>query len=172
MEIYSYFFYILLQCNMKCMATPKRINMVVVLIVVVTSAAVWRENKVPYQIVFLCYSQLFILSSALVISRVEMCQCHYLICRLPLYHNCSAFISLFSGCPIFFSPFPSCTHASWRVGVWGMTHLLHTSSLLAHIWAARKSILQCFCSGEEQAMRGERNRLFSLSLFSVLFFRS
>lgn len=46
-----------------------------------------------------------------------------------------------------------------------MTHLLHTSSLLGHIWAARKSILLRLCSGEEQAMQGHYEDLFSTFSF-------
>lgn len=46
-----------------------------------------------------------------------------------------------------------------------MTHLLHTSSLLGLIWAARKSILLRLCSGEEQAMQGHYEDLFSTFSF-------
>lgn len=70
-----------------------------------------------------------------------------------------------------FSPSLSCTHARLAsVGVWGMTHLLHTSSLLDHIWAARKSIFLHSCSGEEQAMQGQHDELFSSFSFLLYYF--
>lgn len=89
--------------------------------------------------------------------------------------------SLFAHCLppflFFFSPFLSlsCTHARLaNVGVWEMTHLLHTSSSPGHIWAARKSIFLRLCSGEREVMQRHYGELFStfsfFSLHYVFFF--
>lgn len=71
-----------------------------------------------------------------------------------------------------FSPSLSCTHARpGSVGVWRMTHLLHTSSLPDHIWAARKSIFLQLCSGEKQANAETKWwALFYFLFSSILFF--
>lgn len=74
--------------------------------------------------------------------------------------------SLFSPCLALFSSL-SVLHTckAGECGSGRMTHLLHTSSLLGHIWAARKSILLRLCSGEEQAMQGHYEDLFSTFSF-------
>lgn len=72
--------------------------------------------------------------------------------------------------PLFF-PFLSlsCTHARLaNVGVWEMTHLLHTSSSPDHIWAARKSIFLRLCSREREVMRRHYGELFSTFSFFPL----
>lgn len=51
-----------------------------------------------------------------------------------------------------------------------MTHLLHTSSLLGHIWASRKSILLRLCSGEEQTLQRQHDEVSSTFSFLLYYF--
>lgn len=61
------------------------------------------------------------------------------VSRTPFFQISYFFILLL--CHSAFSPSLSCTHARpGSVGVWRMTHLLHTSSSSGHIWASRKSM--------------------------------
>lgn len=79
--------------------------------------------------------------------------------------------SLFSPCLALFSSL-SVLHTckAGECGSGRMTHLLHTSFLLGHIWAARKSVLLRVCSGEEQAMQGHYEDLFSTFSFLLHYF--
>lgn len=85
-------------------------------------------------------------------------------------------VSLFSCSLQCLSLFISCTHVRLG-GVWEsgrMTHLLHTSSSVDHIWASRKSIFYLFfllmSGGEEQALQKQLDELFSYFLFSSALF--
>lgn len=90
-----------------------------------------------------CFAQSLLFFSVRVFSSLAMCGYHNVfalnVCSIQFLQRFYFFILLLSHSA--FSPSLPCTHARLgSVGVWRMTHLLHTSSLLGHIWASRKSI--------------------------------
>lgn len=94
-------------------------------------------------------------------------QTHEMTWSPGAHHLCSAFISLV--CPsVPFSPSLSCTCRDGECGSL-MTHLLHTSLLLDHIWASRKSVFPCVAARSRHCRDiGMSSLLLSLSFCTTL----
>lgn len=139
-----------------------------------SGAEIWREEKGLYhrvQRLMLCTDIAVVLWFCYFLSGnvwMSWCEHHCLVCRLQFLQCFYSFILLLSH--LVFSPSLSCTHVRpGSVGVWRMTHLLHTSSLLGHIWAARKSI--CVVERSRQC-RDNMMSSFLLSLFFCAIFQN
>lgn len=104
---------------------------------------------------------------------MSQCEHHYLVCRLVLHSfflQCFYFFILLLLHSVF-SPSLSCTHVRLgSVGVWRMTHLLHTSCCLTIFGLPGNPFFfpLCLCSGEkDQAMQRQHDELFSTFFYTI-----